>query len=155
MRRFLIAFAAVILILSGTSVFCQSGTAPVTQGQFAVMLASHLKTPVPPGGWDDAKATAFLLGISLAPVNGTWNASANLREGDLVHILRLMGLSYYSPDPDKSVTFAEASAIFYRFESFFEKYIIVARTPSGDTTSHIYSGIGSSSSGGVASPSKP
>lgn len=157
MRRLAVFIIAGVLVLAAAKVFAQKGSDPITQGDFAVLLASHLNKPAPAGGWDPASATAFLAGIGLTPVSGTWNASSGLMEGDLTHILRLMGLTYYSPEPNSTVTWARAEAVLNRFNDFLNRYNLTARTTDGSTTTHIYTGIASTSSAAPApaSPTTP
>jgi hypothetical protein len=155
MRRIAFCLIAALLLLTATVVMAQKGSDPISQGDFAALLASHLNTPVPAGGWNGTNAPAFLSSIGLTPVSGAWTPAATLTEGDLVHILRLMGMSYYTTEPNNPVTWAHANAVLLRFGDFFRKYNLVARAVDGSTTTHIYTGIGATSAGAPASPSTP
>lgn len=154
MRRVVVIAIAALLFLS-LAAFAQKGSDPITQGDFAVLLAAHLHQPAPAGGWTPASAAPFLTGLGLTPVSGAWSPGTGLTEGDLVHILRLMGQDYYSPDPNSPVTWARAEAVLNRFTDFLRRYNLVARSADGDTTTHIYTGIGATSSAAPASPSTP
>ncbi len=154
MRRIVLIAIAGLLLLS-LATFAQKGSDPISQGDFAALLAGHLNQPVPAGGWNAANATAFLTGLGLVPTAGSWNPTAILTDGDLVHILRLMGPNYFSPDPNAQVTWARAQAVLNRFGDFLHRYNLVARSSDGTTTTHVYTGIASTSSAAPASPSTP
>jgi hypothetical protein len=154
MRRTVIVISALILMATFAA-WAQKGSDPITQGDFAVLLASHLNSPTPQSGWTQDNAIAFLASATITPVRGSWTGAALLTEGDLVHMLRAMGLAYYSPTPDAVVTWAEANAVLNRFGDFFRRFSPVARSVDGSTTTHIYTGIGDTSSGAPASPSTP
>ena len=154
MRRTAMVISALILV-AALAAWAQKGSDPINQGEFAVLLATHLNSPTPQGGWTADNATTFLTSAGIGPVAGGWSAPTVLTEGDLVHMLRAMGLAYYSPTPDAKVTWAEANAVLNRFGDFFRRFSPLARSVDGSTTTHIYTGIGDTSSGAPASPSKP
>jgi len=157
MGRKLVLISVVTLLVFAASVLWAGATNdPITKGDFAALLASNLKTPVPAGGWNASNAPAFLSGIGLSPMSGAWNPSEKLNDGDLVHILRQMGQPFYSAEPDSIVTWGRAYAVLAQFQDFFKTYAI-NRTASNDTTTHIYTGMGSTAAGAVApaSPATP
>lgn len=149
--------AVVLALLACTLSWAAETNDPINQGDFAVLLASSLKATAPASGWTAATATTFLRDLGLAPIGGTWSPAEPLKEGNLVNILREMGQPYYSVEPDSIVTWGQAYTVMARFADFFRSYPAVARTNSNDTTTHIYTGMGSTAAGGVApaSPSRP
>jgi hypothetical protein len=149
--------AVALAVLACTLAWAAETKDPISQGDFAVLLASNLKAAPPAGGWTPATATAFLKDMGLAPIGGAWNPTEPLKEGNLVNILREMGQPYYSVEPDTIVTWGQAYTVMARFADFFRTYPAVARTGSNDPTTHIYTGMGSTAAGGVApaSPSRP
>ena len=157
MARKLILISVVISLVLATSLLWAGATNdPISQADFAALLASNLKAPVPAGGWTTTNAPVFLTSIGLSPMSGAWNGSAMLNDGDLVHILRQMGQPFYSAEPDSIVTWGRAYAVLAQFQDFFRTYT-TNRTASNDTTTHIYTGMGTTAAGAVApaSPSTP
>jgi len=130
--KLILICVAASLLFAGSVLWAGATNDPITQGDFAALLASNLKTPVPAGGWTPSNAPAFLSGIGLSPMSGTWNGSARLNDGDLVHILRQMGQAFYSPEPDSIVTWGRAYAVLAKFQDFFKTYAINS-TASHDT----------------------
>jgi len=155
-KKLLVISLVTISILACGLLWAGETNDPITQGDFAALLASNLKAPVPAGGWTPSNAPAFLSSIGLSPLNGTWAAAEKLNDGNLVHILRQMGQAYYSPEPDSIVTWGRAYAVLAQFQDFFRTYAI-NRTASNDTTTHIYTGMGTTAAGAVApaSPATP
>jgi hypothetical protein len=155
-KKLLVISLVTITVLACGMLWAVETHDPITQGDFAALLASNLKAPVPAGGWTASNAPAFLSSIGLSPMSGTWAAAEKLNDGTLVHILRQMGQSYYSAEPDSIVTWGRAYAVIAQFQDFFGTYAI-NRTASNDTTTHIYTGMGAIAAGGVApaSPSTP
>jgi len=155
-KRILIV-AVALALMTCTLAWAAETKDPITQGDFAVLLASNLKAAVPAGGWTATTAEAFLKDLGLTPIGGAWSAAEPLREGNLVNILRQMGQPYYSVEPDSIVTWGQAYAVMAQFSDFFRTYPTVARTSSNDTTTHIYTGMGSVAAGAIApaSPSRP
>jgi hypothetical protein len=155
-KKLLVISLVAISILACGLLWAGETNDPITQGDFAALLASNLKAPVPAGGWTASNAPAFLSSIGLSPMNGTWAAAEKLNDGNLVHILRQMGQAYYSAEPDSIVTWGRAYAVLAQFQDFFRTYAI-NRTASNDTTTHIYTGMGTTAAGAVApaSPSTP
>lgn len=154
-KRILVALAVVTLFSLGV---LADNQAPITQGEFAVLLASNLKAPAPQGGWTPESAIQMLTGIGLSPLNGSWQSGSQLNEGTMVHILRDMGLALYSTAPDAIVTKAKANAVFFRYDDFFQNYIMKTKTVGGDNTTHIDTGVAGSESGapdGIAPPASP
>lgn len=154
-KRILVALALVALCSLGV---LADNQAPITQGEFAVLLASNLKAPTPQGGWTPESAIGLLSGLGLSPMNGAWEAGSQLNEGNMVHILRDMGLALYSTAPDAVVTKAKANAVFFRYDDFFENFILKSKTVQGLNTTHVDTGIGGTTSGapdGIAPPASP
>jgi hypothetical protein len=157
MRRLtILAVISAMAVCSAVAVWSAGSEDPISQGDFAVLLASHLRQPVPPGGWAPASATAFLADIQITPVSGTWSVATTLNDGNLVHILRVMGQPLYSPEPDAPVTYAKAYAVLARFDDFFLRYLL-NKTAKNSTTTHIDTGLGAVAAGAPApaSPSTP
>jgi len=155
-KKLLVISLATISILACGLLWAAETHDPITQGDFAALLASNLKAPVPTGGWTASNAPAFLSSIGLSPMNGTWAAAEKLNDGNLVHILRQMGQAYYSPEPDSIVTWGRAYAVLAQFQDFFKTYAL-NRVAKNDTTTHIYTGLGATAAGAPApaSPSTP
>ncbi len=149
-KRLVIGVAVLSALALGLAAFAYSSQDPITQGDFAVMLASHLKTAVPQGGWTPETASNFLSGLGLAPLSGGWEVTAQLNEGNMVHVLRAMGLALYSTSPDTVVTWGKANGVFFRYDDFFKNYNMKIRTVQGDETTHIDTGVGGSESAAPA-----
>lgn len=156
-RKVLVLTLAILATLACGLVWAANTHDPISQGDFAVLLASNLKAPEPAGGWTPGSATAFLSGLNLTPISGTWTPSETMKDGNLVHILRQMGQPYYSIEPDTDVTWGKAYEVMGKFADFFKTYLANGRTASNDTTTHIYTGMGTTAAGAPApaSPSKP
>lgn len=140
-----IAIVLVALALCSIGVFADNQS-PITQGEFATLLAGNLKAPVPQGGWTAESAIQMLSGLGLAPFGGTWQSGAQLNEGDMVKVLRAMGLALYSTNPDAVVTKAKANAVFFRYDDFFKNWNFRTKTIQGVTTTHVDTGVGGTSS---------
>ncbi|OYW07252.1 MAG: hypothetical protein B7X11_00095 [Acidobacteria bacterium 37-65-4] len=155
-RKLILISVVASLVLAASLVWAGATNDHITQGDFAALLASNLKAPVPAGGWTASNAPAFLTDIGLSPMSGAWNGSEMLNDGDLVHMLRQMGQPFYSAEPDSIVTWGRAYAVLAQFQDFFRTYL-ANRTASNDTTTHIYTGMGSTAAGAVApaSPATP
>jgi len=154
-KRILFVVAAVALCSLGVLADNQS---PVTQGDFAVLLASNLKAPAPQGGWTPEAAINLLNGLGLAPISGAWQSGDQLNEGNMVHILRDMGLALYSTAPEAIVTKAKANAVFFRYDDFFKNWNLKTRTVQGQTTTHIDTGVAGTEAGapeGFVPPASP
>ncbi len=156
-RKTMVLTLAGLALMACSLLWAANTNDPISQGDFAVLLASNLKAPAPAGGWTPTSAGSFLSSLGLSPLSGTWDPAAKMNDGNLVHILRLMGQPYYSPEPDSLVTWGKAYAVIAQFNDFFSTYPVSARTASNDTTTHIYTGMGASSAGAPApaSPSRP
>lgn len=155
-RKLVLISMVTLFVLAGSVLWAGATNDPITKGDFAALLASNLKAPVPAGGWNATNAPPFLSGIGLSPMSGSWAAAEKLNDGDLVHILRQMGQPFYSAEPDSIVTWGRAYAVLAQFQDFFRTYPINS-TASNDTTTHIYTGMGTTAAGAVApaSPSTP
>lgn len=155
-RKLILISVVASLVLAASLLWAGATNDPITQGDFAALLADNLKAPVPAGGWNASNAPVFLTSIGLSPMNGSWNAAEKLNDGNLVHILRQMGQPFYSAEPDSIVTWGRAYAVLAQFQDFFKTYAI-NRTASNDTTTHIYTGMGTTAAGAVApaSPATP
>ncbi len=140
-KRILWCVAACAVLMLGAATLAYNSQDPITQGDFAVLLAGHLNAPAPQGGWSPESATSFLSGLGLAPLSGNWDASAQLNEGNMVHVLRDMGLALYSTAPDTTVTWGKANAMFFRYDDFFRSYKLKTLTVQGTTTTHINTGV--------------
>lgn len=73
----------------------------------------------------------------------------------MAHVLRSMGISLYSSQPDAIVTYAQAYAVFHRYNDFFKNYNLATKTTTGDTTTHIDAGMAGTDVVAPASPSTP
>jgi len=156
-RRTLVITLTILATLSCSLLWAANTFDPISQGDFAVLLASNMKAPAPAGGWTPSSATAFLSGLNLTPLSGTWSPAETLKDGNLVHILRQMGQPYYSVEPDSPVTWGKAYEVMGKFADFFKVYLVNGRTGSNDSTTHVYTGMGNSAAGAPApaSPSRP
>ena len=142
MRLSLVALVALALGLGALA-----GTHdPIKQGDFAVLLASELNQPVPPGGWTPENARPFLSGLGLAPISGTWTKDDVLNEGNLVHMLRVLGGSVFSARPDDQVTWGKAYAVLAEYRDMFRSFAL-GKTNKITTTTHIYTGVGGVAAG--------
>ena len=156
MRKLVLAVIAGLFLVSFAAM-AQKPETPISQGDFAILLASSLNRPAPNGGWTAANASTFLAGLNITPTSGAWSPAATLKEGDLAHILRIMGLNFYSTAPDDVVTWARAESVIARFRDYFRSFNLQARSLDNNTTTHIYTGIGGTEAGAPApaSPSTP
>ena len=155
-----VSFFSVILLIAFTGLFTMAADKPVNQdpipqGDFAALFCDHLNTPRPAGGWTPALAIPFLEGLKIVPTAGKWEAGATLVEKDMVFMLREMGISVYSPQPESVVTYAKANAVFQRYDDYLYNWNLKTRTVMGSTTTHIDSGVGQTDVGAPpASPTK-
>ncbi len=154
MQRHIMVLIAVVLLSAVVAVFAQSGESDVNQGQFAVLVASSLNAPVPPGGWTPNSAANFLSSQGLVPQSGAWVPAAQLTEGEMTYVLRLMGLNVFTAQPNASVTWAKARELVARYQDFFRTYQFVHRSTDKTTTTHIYTGVGGEN-GGAPAPASP
>jgi len=74
-KRFAIVLA--VLALGSFGLFADNQS-PITQGEFAALLASNLKAPVPQGGWTAESAIQMLGGLGITPISGAWENGAQL-----------------------------------------------------------------------------
>ncbi|MGC8724808.1 MAG: hypothetical protein ACP5VF_13200 [Acidobacteriota bacterium] len=155
-KRMMLLVAAVLLCLA-TAALAQPPGSSITQGQFAVLLASNMNAPAPTGGWSPASATAFLQSQGLVPRSGAWSSEVDLTEGDMAFIFRMMGLNVFTADPDATVTWAKAKELMGRYRDFFRTYRLAHHSMDNTTTTHIYTGVGGGNGGAPepASPSTP
>lgn len=155
-RKLILISVVASLALAGSLLWAGATNDPITQGDFAALLASNLKTPAPAGGWTASNAPVFLTSIGLSPMSGSWNASERLNDGNLVHILRQMGQPFYTSEPDSTVTWGRAYAVLAQFQDFFKTYPVHS-IATNDTTTHIYTGLGTTAAGAPApaSPATP
>lgn len=154
MRKMLVLIAVGTLCLAA-SAWAAGNQDPIPQGDFAALLASHLKTPAPPGGWTGPEAVSFLTSQGLVPETGNWDPGATLSERTMAHVLRSMGISLYSAQPETVVTYAKAYAVFHRYNDFFRNYNLTTKTTTGDTTTHVDTGMAGTDAVAPASPSTP
>jgi hypothetical protein len=136
MRKILVLVAVGMLCLSA-SAWAVTNQDPIPQGEFAAILASHLNAPPPPGGWTAPEAVSFLSQRGITPETGNWEAGATLNERTMTHLLRVIGISIYSSQPDAVVTYAKAIAVFNRYDDFFRNYNLATKTSGGDNTTHV------------------
>lgn len=155
MKRIAIVLAALALCSFGLFADNQS---PITQGEFATLLASNLKAPVPQGGWTADSAIQMLSGLGLNPISGAWESGTQLNEGNMVKILRSMGLAVYSTNPDAVVTKAKANSVFTTYDDFFQNWNLKTKTLQKVTTTHIDTGVAGTSAqspAGFVPPASP
>jgi len=147
---------AVLLVFVVGSFATPDNHDPIPQREFAALLASHLDAESPVGGWTPQDAIPFLSELMLIPIAGEWDAGATLNEGNMAHILRLMGIPIYTNSPDEVVTFARAHAVFYRYDEYIQQWNLRTLTTGGETTTHVDTGLpGSSAAAPAASQSIP
>lgn len=154
MRKMLVILAVGTLCLAATA-WAANNQDPIPQGEFAALLASHLNAPAPPGGWTAPEAITFLTSKGITPPSGTFEAGATLNERTMTHLLRVIGLSIYSSQPDAVVTYARANAVFHRYNDFFHNYNLSTRTSGGEATTHIDTAMGGTDAVSPASQSTP
>ena len=154
MRKTLVLLAIGTLCIAAAA-WAAGSQDPIPQGEFAALLASHLNTPAPPGGWTGPEAVSFLTNQGLVPESGSWDPGATLNERTMAHVLRAMGVSLYSTQPDAIVTYAQAYAVFHSYNDFFRNYNLTAKTTGGDTTTHVDTGMAGTDVVAPASPSTP
>jgi len=145
MRKMSVILLSVVMLLAFGAVWAQDNQNPVTQGDFAVLLASNMNAGAPNGGWKPQTSARFLADTGVTPISGAWNLNAKLTEGNLAHIMRLMGLNFYSTRPDQVVTWAKANAIIGQYRDKFMAYKIHSTASDDSVTSHIYEANGSAS----------
>lgn len=154
MKGKIFLIAVLIAILGSVTIFADNSDI-IKQGDFALLLIKHTKTPVPEGGWNVDSAIAVLQDVGIVPFSGIWNAEDDMTEGDLSYILRLFGISVYSANPDDKVTWGRANAVFFRYDDFFKNYNLKTRTVYGTTTTHVDTAVGGSDSLSPVSPTVP
>ena len=152
-KRMMLLVAAALLCLA-TAALAQPPESSITQGQFAVLLASNLNAPAPASGWSPASATAFLQSQGLVPRSGAWSSETDLTEGDMAFIFRMMGLNVFTADPNTTVTWAKAKELMGRYRDFFRTYRLVHHSTDNTTTTHIYTGVGGEN-GAAPAPASP
>jgi hypothetical protein len=145
MRKLSVILLSVAMLLTFGAVWAQDNQSPVTQGDFAVLLASNMNAAAPNGGWKPQTAARFLADTGVTPISGAWNLTAKLTEGNLAHIMRLMGLSFYSTRPDQIVVWAKANAIIGQYRDKFMAFKIHSTASDDSQTSHISEANGSGS----------
>jgi len=155
MRKLSVVFLAVAMLLAFGAVWAQDNHNPITQGDFAVLLVSNMNAAAPNGGWKPQTAARFLADTGVTPISGAWNLTAKLTEGNLAHIMRLMGLNFYSTKPDQVVTWAKANAIIGQYRDKFMAYKLHSAATDDSSTSHINLGTGSSSPATALPPASP
>jgi hypothetical protein len=98
----------------------------ITQGEFAVLLASTLRLRPPRRGWSAADATTALSTLRLqagqaggvVPPRG-WRLDSPLTEGDLAFVLAYLGLNVIPREPGRPITQEEAEQVLARLASLF------------------------------------
>ena len=159
MRKLSVIFLSVAMLLAFGAIWAQDNQNPITQGEFAVLMVSNMNVAAPNGGWKPQTAARFLADAGVTPISGAWNLNAKLTEGNLAHIMRLMGLNFYSTRPDQVVTWAKANALMGQYRDKFMAYHVHSAASDDSATSHISVGNGSSSPATAmpppASPSVP
>jgi len=156
MRKILVVLAVSLLFVS-VAALAQQTNDPISQGDFAVLLASSLNKPAPSGGWNKMSAPAYLSSLSISPSSGVWLPSATLKEGDFAYVLRLLGLNYYATQPDASVTWGKVRAMLAQYQDFFRKISLKGLASDATNATHINTGIGGddAEAPAPASPVKP
>lgn len=154
MKGKILLIAVLMAILGSVTVFADNNDI-IKQGDFALLLVKHTKTPVPAGGWNVESAISVLQDVGIVPFSGVWNSDEDITEGDLAYILRLFGISVYSANPDDKVTWGRANAVFFRYDDFFKNYNLKTRTVYGTTTTHIDTAVGGTDSLAPVSPTIP
>jgi len=129
------------LFVVSLGVVAQTGTDPVPQGAFAVMVAEHLNTEAPNGGWTVPEAVRFLSDLGVAPTSG-WQADTSLNQAEMVHTLRTLGLDVYTSHPEQIVSYSQARAIFFTYDNFFKNWDLKTKTIQQNTTTHVDTGVG-------------
>lgn len=152
MRKLMIMLLAGLFLIATGAVWAQDTHAAITQGDFAVLLASKMNSPAPSGGWTPPKAAKFLADLGLTPISGAWNLTAQLKEGNLAHIMRLLGVNVFSTSPDSIVTWGKAIATLSKYGDAMANYSPTSRTDDLTTTTHINTGIGGTMGGGLPPP---
>lgn len=142
MRKASVFLLAVGVLLAFSMTWGADNQDPITQGDFAVLLASNMNATAPSGGWKPLTATRFLAGAEITPISGAWNVTAKLTEGNLAHIMRLMGLNFFSTRPEQIVTWAKANALIGQYRAKFLAYIIHGAASDNSTTTHIETAVG-------------
>lgn len=153
MRKILVVLALSLLFVS-VAVMAQRPQDPISQGDFAILLASSLNRPAPSGGWNNMSAPAYLSSLSISPSSGVWLPSATLNEGDFAYVLRLVGLNVYATQPDSPVTWEKARAMMAKYQDFFRKINLKALANDHTTTTRINTGVGGDDSAAPA-PASP
>ena len=146
---------AILMVILGTTALMADNKDIITQGDFALLLVKHTATPRPQGDWTQESAVSLLQDVGVLPFSGGWNASEELTEGDMAHILRQVGLNIFSVNPDEKVTWGRANAVFFRYDDFLKNTNLKTRTAYGTTTTHVDTSLGGSDALGPASPVTP
>ena len=144
-----------LMLLAFGSIWAKDNLDPITQGEFAVLLASNMNIQPPSGGWKPQTAAKFLANSGILPIPGAWNLNAKLKEGDLAYIMRFMGLNFFSAMPNKIVTWAKANALIGQFRDKFLAYKIPGEASDQTTTTHIITAVGGTPAGGLPPPASP
>jgi hypothetical protein len=154
MKAKYLGWAMLVVVLSSIGLFADNKDI-IKQGDFALILVGHTSTPAPQGGWTIDSAVSLLQDIGIAPFSGSWSSEQEMTEGDMAHIMRLLGLPIYSVNPDEKVTWGRANAVFYRYDDFLKNFNLKTRTVYGSTTTHVDTAVGGSDSLAPASPTTP
>ncbi len=154
MRKLMVIIVA-SLFFASVAVMAQRPEQPISQGNFAILLASSLNNPAPAGGWNTTSAPAFLMSLNISPISGVWLPSANLKEGDLAHMVRILGLNFYSTQPNAPVTWVKAKSLIMRYQNYFKKINLRAMASDKTTATHIATGVGGTEAAAPASPATP
>ena len=155
MRKMSVILLSALMLSAFGAVWAQDNNSPITQGDFAVLLASNMNAAAPNGGWKPQTAARFLANTGVTPISNAWNLTAKLTEGNLAHIMRLMGLNFYSTRPDEVVTWAKANAIMGQYRDKFMAYKVNSAASDDSTTTHIQTGIGTPSEATNLPPASP
>jgi hypothetical protein len=112
----------------------------ITQGEFAVMLASTLRLRPPRRVWSAADASTALSALRLQAAQavgvvppGGWRLDGPLSEGDLAVLLAHLGLHVIPQDPERPITPEEAEQVLARLASLFRSLspAAYASSPAG------------------------
>lgn len=160
MRKTSLLILSVLMMLAFGAVQAEDNQNPITQGEFAVLLASNMNATPPNGGWKPQTAAKFLADQKIGPLSGAWKVNDKLTEGNLASMMRKMGLNFFSTTPDQVVTWAKANRLVGQYRERFMAYQMNAQAADDSTTTHIGQSLAGEEGTGVslpppASPSVP
>jgi hypothetical protein len=155
MRKTSLLILSALMMLAFGAIQAQDNQNPITQGEFAVLLASNMNATPPNGGWKPQTAAKFLADQKIGPISGAWKISEKLTEGNLASMMRKMGLNFFSTTPDQVVTWAKANKLVGQYRERFMAYQMNAAAADDSSTTHIGQSLAGEEGVAMPAPATP